>query len=576
MRRILFCSLLLILAGNLLAQDKEVTIKLFHTSDIHGNFFPFDFINNRDNRGSLARVSTYMNAQRATYGDNTLLLEGGDMLQGQPCVYYYNFVDTVSAHLGAQVLNYLNYDAGVMGNHDIETGHSVYTRWVEDCDFPVLGANILTREGEPYLPPYCIVEKEGVKIAVIGMITQAIPAWLPENLWKGLQFTGIEETSRKLIPIIKETEQPDIIVGLFHSGVKTSEVAGFKESVGMDVAKRVPGFDIILCGHDHALFCEKIASQTGDSVLVVNPASRADYISNVTICAEIRDGKVTAKHISGELDNIATIEPDKAYMDHFAEAYTITRNYVDEEIGEFTHTISSRDAFFGPSSFVDLLHQLQFKITGADISLVAPLSQNAQINAGKIYMRDMFNLYRYENLLYVMTLTGEEVRKSLEYCYGLWYNQMTSPEDPLLLISTNQYTGRRYFTNPFFAFNSAAGILYTVDVTKPVGERVHITSMSDGMPFEESKTYRVAVNSYQGSGGAGILTDGSGIARERLHERVIYSTEKDLRFYLAEEIENQKVVSPQPLNEWKVLPADWVEEAGKRDYELMFGKTPRE
>ena len=553
------------------AQTQDVTIKMIHTTDLHGNFFPFDFINNRDSRGSLARVSSFINEQRKEF-DHVLLLDGGDLLQGQPTVYYYNFVDTVSKHICADVMNYVGYDAAVMGNHDIEGGHAVYDRWTKECDFPVLGANILREDGTPYLPPYAIFEKGGVKIAIVGMITKAIPAWLPENLWEGLHFAGIEETAAGLLPVLKEKENPDIIVGLFHTGVKTSEVAGYKESVGLEVAQRVPGFDVIFCGHDHSAFCQMIVNNSGDSVLVIDPAAGANRISDVTIHVKMENGVVKDKTVSGHLEEIATIEPDPDYMNYFSGAFRKIEEYVNAEIGEFTHAISARDAFIGPSPFIDLLHSLQLEVGGADISLVAPLSQNAFIDSGKVYMRDMFNLYRYENLLYTMKLTGKEIKNSLEFCYGIWTNQMRSPDDHFLLIKPSEQHNEYQFVNPSFSFNSAAGIIYTVDVAKPVGERVDIISMADDSVFDEERAYLVAVNSYQGSGGGGILTDGAGIPKEKLSERIVRSTDKDLRYYLAEEIRKQRTVSPQALNQWKFIPEDWVREAGKRDCILVFGE----
>ena len=573
MKKYIIPFLLLFLVNSfIVAQEKNVTIKIYHTTDIHGNFFPFDFINNRDSKGSSARVSTYMKEQRQKFGDNLLLLDGGDILQGQPSVYYYNFVDTVSKHLAAEVMNYLGYDAAAMGNHDIETGHPVYDRWIKDCDFPVLGANILKKDGTPYLPPYKVFTINGVKIAVIGMITEAIPAWLPENLWSGLRFADIEETARKLIPAIREKEKPDVVIGLFHTGVKSSSVAGFKDNAGMEVAQRVPGFDMILAGHDHSPFCEKILNQAGDSVLIINPGPGGNNISEITIQLGTKKGKTTSKSVQGRLQDISKLEPDNKYMSHFADAYNQTLNYVNAEIGEFTHSISVYDAFFGPSAFVDLLHSLQLKLTKADVSLVAPLSLHAKIDSGKVYMRDMFNLYKYENLLYTMMLSGKEIHDALEYSNGWWANQMTSEDDHLLLIEPNKKNNKYHFVKPFYSFDSAAGILYTVDITKPVGQRITISSMADGTPFDENKMYRVAVNSYQGSGGGGILTEGSGIPREKLTERIVFSTDKDMRFYLAEEIKRAGVMSPQPLNQWRFIPDEWVKKAAKRDYELLFGE----
>ena len=178
--------------------DREVTLKLLETSDVHGCYFPYDFIKRKPMRGSLARVSSFVKEQRAAYGDHLILMDNGDILQGQPVAYYYNFIDTVSVHVNAAMLNYMGYDLATIGNHDVETGHDVYDRWIAQCHFPVLGANIVDiRTEEPYLKPYEVIERDGVKVVVLGMITPAIPSWLPEQLWKNLRFEDMEICARK-------------------------------------------------------------------------------------------------------------------------------------------------------------------------------------------------------------------------------------------------------------------------------------------------------------------------------------------------------------------------------------------
>ncbi len=570
-RRIVFVIYLLTAILFVHAQNKDVTVKIYHTSDIHGNFFPHDFIKNVPAKGGLARVSAFMKSEREKYS-NILFLDGGDVLQGQPSVYYYNFVDTVSKHLCAEMMNYLNYDVATVGNHDIEAGHAVYDRWVADCDFPVLGANIIdVTTGKPYLPPYKMFDVDGVRIAVLGMITEAIPAWLPENLWSGLFFASIIETANQWVPEILKQEKPDIMVALIHSGVSGLELTGYNENEGMELAQNVPGLDMVLCGHDHSRYCQKVMNVAGDSVLIIDPASRGNLISDITISVQKKNKKLIGKKIEGRLIDIATIEPDPEFMNHFAAAYQTTMGYVNEEIGEFTNPIDARKAFTGPSSFLDLLHTLQLELTGADISFVAPLSQTAFIDSGKVYMRDMFNLYRYENLLYTMELSGREIINAMEYFYDLGTMQMTSPDDHLLRIRRNSYNDGYNFVNPSFSFDTAAGIYYTVDVTKPAGEKITIISMADGTPFDNEKLYRVAVNSYQGSGGGGILTEGAGIPKKELSKRILYSTDKDLRFYLAELIKKARIMNPQPLNQWKFIPEEWTVPAVERDYKLLFG-----
>lgn len=572
MRRISCIFLLLWAFLSLSAATREVKLKLIETSDIHGNFFPYNFITQQDWKGSFARVHSYAQQERQTYGHNLLLMDNGDILQGQPSAYYYNFMDTVSTHITAAMMNYMGFVVGNMGNHDVEAGHAVYDRWISQCQFPVLGANIIrTSDEQPYLKPYEIIEREGVKIAVLGMITPAIPTWLPETLWKGLYFADMEQTARKWMPIIQEKEKPNIIIGLFHAGKEARTVAGkYREDASAEIAERIPGFDIIMMGHDHRRFCGKIANAQGDSVLLINPANNGRTVGDVEITLTLDGDKVIRKSIQGKLADMDKLEPSPDFMKQFAPQYQAVEAFVSEKVGTFTETISTRPAYFGPSAFIDFIHSLQLDLTGADISFAAPLSFDAVIKEGDIHISDMFNLYKYENMLYTMELTGKEIKGFLEESYAIWTNQMKSADDHVLLL-TERKDGNGYtFTNPSFNFDSAAGIIYTVDVTKPAGQKVCIQSLSNGEPFDLNRTYRVALNSYRGNGGGELLTKGAGIPQDQLKDRIISATEKDLRYYMIQYIREKKTLSPQPLNQWKMIPEDWTEKAAERDARLLF------
>ena len=213
------------IASSLLAPTsglgKELTLKIAVTSDVHGNYFPYNFITRSPGDGSLARVATRVNELRDSLGrDRVILLDNGDILQGQPTAYYYNFIKTDAPHLTARMLKWLDYDAETIGNHDVETGHAVYDRYRKDLgSLPLLGANVIDRTtGKPYLQPYTVLDKNGIRIAVLGLLTPAIPAWLPETLWDGLEFEDMVESAGKWVPYIMENEKPDLLIGLFHSG----------------------------------------------------------------------------------------------------------------------------------------------------------------------------------------------------------------------------------------------------------------------------------------------------------------------------------------------------------------------
>lgn len=559
-------------AGLLTGCRQEVKVRLLQTTDLHGHFFPYDFITGDSTTGSLSRVASVIETMRADYGNRLLLVDNGDLLQGQPTAYYYNFIDTTRLHLAAEMLNYLGFTAGNVGNHDIETGHRVYDRWASQCQFPVLGANIIdTLTNQPYFKPYTLVERDGVKIAILGMITPAVPTWLSETLWSGLRFDDMEETARRWMPLLREELGADVVVGLFHSGQQATTMSGgYREHASLEVAQRVPGFDVVLIGHDHRTDCKQIANCEGDSVWIVNAGSNGNRVSDVAMTFRLDGGKVSGKQITCRLIDTHRIAPSATFLNRFAPQADTIRRFVSERIGRMNHTISSRDAYFGPSAFVDLIHQLQLSISGAEVSFVAPLSYDVAIEEGDICVSDMFQLYKYENMLYTMQLTGSEIKGALEYSYDKWIARMSSPADHLLRLVKPEGKEKAKLEYYSFNFDSAAGLRYEVDVTRPYGSRVRILSMADGTPFRKERTYRVAVNSYRGNGGGELLTVGAGIEADKLGGRILSSTDKDLRYYLMQYIRRVGEIDPKPMNLWHFVPEAWTIPAARRDRQLLF------
>jgi len=564
---------------------KKVRLKVIETSDVHGHFFPYDFMEKKPIKGTLVRANTYINKQRREYGDNLLLIDNGDILQGQPCVYWSNYVMPEDENLAAQVINYMKYDAETVGNHDIEPGHKVYDKWIREVRCPLLGANIV-READKNGPaspksiytglkPYSVHYKDGVKICIIGLLTPAIPNWLNKSIWKGIEFEEMVSCAKKWMKYIQETEHPDLIFGLFHSGLDGGiDTPEYSENATAAVAREVPGFDIIFFGHDHQVHKEWITNKDGQKVLCIDPSCYVKNVAEAEIELTYENGRLKEKDIEGEIVSVLDEEIDEQMLSHFQPAIDKVKEYVDRKIGKFEKPIYTRDSFFGNSSFTDLIHNLQLQISKADISFNAPLSFNSVIKAGDVTQGDMFKLYRFENLLFVLRMTGEEIRKHLEFSYDMWTNTMTSPDDHALRLNEGskddqQRTGFEYYT---FNFDSACGIDYEVDLTKPNGEKVRILQMSDGQPFDEKKWYKVVMNSYRANGGGELLTRGAGISKDSLESRVIFHTDLDQRHYLTEEIKRMGVVDPEPNHNWKFVPEAWAKPALERDRKLLFGR----
>ena len=566
------------LTSTTMADSNTVTLHFVETSDVHGAFFPYDFIERRPMRGTMVRVSTYVNKLRKEHGEGSvILLENGDILQGQPSCYYTNYVKTDEKNLAAEIVNYMKFDAAAFGNHDVETGHAVYDKWISEVQCPTLGANIInTSSGLPYVKPYTILHRHDVRIAVLGLLTPAIPNWLHENLWSGLRFEEMVASARKWIKVLKEQEHADIIIGLFHSGWEGGiATPHYLEDCSRQIAEEVEEFDIIFYGHDHT----ENQVHMDNGVLCLDPSCIAQKVAHATITLKLPD--LAAKNNrceiiskSGEVVDVTNEEIDEDMMKRFQPQIDSIRAFTERQIGTFLTAMRSRDAFFGSAAFVDYIHQLQLEHTGADVSFNAPLQFNTEVKAGPVYMSDMFKLYRYENSIYVLRMTGKEIRKHLEMSYDQWVNTMTSPSDHIMLLADRSWNDKQRmgFKNLTFNFDSAAGIDYEVDVTKPNGQKVRILRFSDGRPFDEDAWYRVAMNSYRGNGGGELLVRGAGIPLDSIPSRIEYMSERDQRYYLTQKIEHEGKVRPRALNNWHFVPAKWTKKAIERDRKLIFGR----
>ncbi|MHC1731526.1 MAG: bifunctional UDP-sugar hydrolase/5'-nucleotidase [Bacteroidales bacterium] len=551
----------------------EGKLEIYATTDLHGMLLPFDNTEGEATDRSLANLASLVEAGGR---ENIILLDNGDILQGDPLAYYYNFVDTVQTHLIADILNHLGYDAATVGNHDIEAGHPVYDRVRREYNFPMLAANAVDiSTGNPYFEPYTVIKKKGMKIIVFGLITPSVPRWLPESLYRGIRFENMVATARMWMPVMIE-EEPDLIIGLFHSGLGDERDMGDDENSSLSVAVNVPGFDVVFCGHDHRQDIKEVINSAGEKVLILDGGSRAEALMNVTVSIEKQPDGTRSPVVSGRIIPMNSIPASAEFLKKYAPASEKIKEYTSEVIGHSTASATTRDAFFGPSAFVDLIHHMQLELTGAQVSMAAPLSFDQQIKEGELRIRDMYRLYRFENFLYTVNMTGGEIDRHLEHAAGLWFVTMKDEHDYMLNYRLDDggapvmVNGTARLRNPSYNFESAMGIRYTVDVTKPQGARVNITSLSDGTPFSHSENYTVAVNSYRANGGGGHFP-AAGINGKEMEKRIIAATERDLRHYMTEWIRSKGTITPSAMSEWRIIPEEWAANAEKRDRRLLFG-----
>lgn len=500
---------------------KETTLTLLETTDTHGRYDEF------------ANDAYVIKQMKAELGDKFILLDNGDDLQGTVFQYCSN-QDAEHPNLVSEVLNFFPYDVVCVGNHDIEAGRKVFDRLYSEVKMPVLAANVIDETtGEPYFTPYIILERDGYRIAVLGLLTPYVVTWVPDRLRPGLRFDNLEQAAAQWLKTIQEKEHPDLMVGLFHSGFEPqaqnlpeNHPLG-RENATKWVAENVPGFDIIFYGHDHRALAEKLTNINGDPVYVLNSGNRGQGIAK----AEVTLKKGQKPVISVELMPTEGEEKDQDFLTMLQPYLDRAEEYKLKEVAELPVSISSDDAFKGPCLWVDEIHRCQFETVEAegihaDISMAAPLSGGKTIEAGKLCVNDFFTWYPFENSLAVMALTGKEVKDFLEYAYEM--------------------------KNPIYNFDCAAGILYEVTDKNPMGERINIISMTDGTPFDLEKTYNVVMNSYRSMGGGNHLINGVGWKQEEIKDHVVWQSDRDLRSLFIDWAMKKGVLDSEPLNNWKI------------------------
>jgi len=577
----IFIICLSISASVVLAGQTQ-TIKILVTSDVHGRLFPYDFLESREGGPSLAAVHQRVENIRSSGQGDVILLDNGDLMQGTPAAFYAAYMSGQGKSIFARAMNYMKYDAMTIGNHDIECGPEVYNRLAGELDLPLLGANVIdVTTGNPYFRPYTIIERSGIKIAVLGLTTTGVPNWLPPSLWANMDFQDMVDAAKFWVDKIKEVERPHAIIGLFHSGLGKEDNAPVDfpmENACAHIARHVPGFDVIFTGHDHGRRNFLTKDIDGGEVLILGPKHHAEVLADATLVfTQLKDQGYKLRVKIGNLLDIDAKDIHPGFMEMFAKDIQDIKKWSTQKVGVLNEDIHSIESVFGPGSLTDLIHKVQLEETGAEISFTAPLSFNDTIRQGTLMVKDFFKLYEYENYLYTMELKGSEIVDFLEYSYAGWLNTMEKEADHLLQFRRDESgsidlsrPGSFRLKRPYFSFDSAAGLIYEVDVRKEKGQMINVIQMADGRPLDPNKYYKVAINSYRGSGGGGHLTDGAGISHASLRHRIKEVSGKELRTVLMEYFKAQKSVSIPKVAHWKIIPDEWASEAALRDMEWLM------
>lgn len=576
-KSVLLAAFLIIVIQGCRPSDGEYCLHVLSTNDVHGTYFDTDYADGSV-RNSLLAVNHLVDSIRTEAGEkNVLLLDVGDVLQGDNAAYYFNYVDTASSHVFSRMAAYMRYDAIVAGNHDIETGHGVYDRIKKELKgrgIPLLAGNAIRNDnGKPYFPAFTIIRKNRVKIAVLGYDNANIKSWLDESLWSGMHFESLLPLVQSDVDKVVHRYKPHITIVAVHSGTGKGD-GSVTENQGLDLYNSLKGVDFVVCAHDHTPF----VTSDGEKSLI-NSGSHSRNLGHGTVRISIKNNKVISRAVGAELVPVDAASVDTVMKSHFSDDYEAVKAFTMRKVGELEKDMEFSDALSGMSDYINLIHTVCLRCPPAQLSIVAPLSTRGTIKAGALVYNDLFKLYTFENQLFVVQMKGSEIKDYLEVSYDQWIHSPDSDGHVLNIGPvTSQTTGRQYwsFTGPTYNLDTVGGLDYTVDVMQPSGSRVVISSLADGSPFYPEATYNVAMTSYRASGGGGLLRK-AGIDPDRIEERVVQKY-PEIRELLYRYLQEEGTISPEKINvhsvigHWEFIPSETAGRMIAADMELLGGK----
>lgn len=518
--------------------DAEDTthITIIGTTDLHGNIWGFSYEDNAETDGTgMARIYTYVQQVREE-NPNTILVDNGDFMQGTIMTddLYNKYPE--KEHPVIATMNFMGYDSITLGNHEFNWGVSNMLTITGQADCPVLAANVKNADGEPVTGSgWTIVERAGVKIAIIGVDTPNIPTW--DGGKEGIDECTYEAANVAVKEAIAEIgEQADLIVVCAHMGVDPE----FDTENGSDSAYKIlednPEIDVLQVGHMHVTVCEE------QGTTVIGGAQNAG--KEIVRYDLILDADMNVIENTVEIISMADVEPSQEVRALIQEAHDETIDYIQNNIvGTTTAKFQPEDEITGlptgwleDTAVLDLINKIQMEYADADVSACALFKVTSDLPEGDINYGNIFDIYKFDNTLYRVTVTGAELKAYMEWSVS-FYNQW-NPGDVTISFNPDQ---------PSYLYDVFAGVDYEIDLSKPVGERIQ-NVMFKGQPLEDDQTLTLAVNNYRYSSGLKSLGLVAGTKE--------WESSCSIRDMIVEYFAENSPVAPEVDNNWKIVGVD--------------------
>ena len=488
----LLCSLFALSAVST-AMAQEVNIKLLGTSDVHGRIVPWSYgADVEDKSGSYAQIATYVKDVRKN-NKNVVLVEVGDAIQDNQIDVFAKDKKYYKDHPIPKVLNEMNYDIFVLGNHEFNFGMKALDEILKDIKAKKLTANFYYKKNDKrYIDATTIIEKDGVKLGIIGLSTPMSAKFEEDtgNL-KDMKFTSPTEEARTQVEKLK-AKGVDAIIVIAHMGIDNENKI---PDTGMrDVINAVDGIDVVIAGHMH----KDVPSEIIKNTLITEPHRYGTVVSEVDLTFDINDKK-EVKLVKKESKTVPVkaLEADKKIVEIYKPYHEKLRELNNVVIGqtanemvpqETKHGVSA--AFSKDTGLSSFINDVEQHYSGADVVTFSFDHQKARMNKGDIKKKDIIFNYRYAGGdVTVYELTGKQLKEYMEWSAN--YFDTIQPGD-----TEYRYNAERK-KSKYVTYDIFGGVNYKIDLRNPQGSKIVGLTLADGKPVTDDMKLKVGMNSYR-------------------------------------------------------------------------------
>jgi 2',3'-cyclic-nucleotide 2'-phosphodiesterase (5'-nucleotidase family) len=529
MSRLLACPAFLLVAcapAQLPRSAGPVELVIAATTDVHGRLRGWDYYaNEAETVRGLTRAATIVDSVRAANPGRVILLDAGDLLQGNPLAYVAAKVSRDRNNPIIAAMNVMRYDAAAIGNHEYNYGVPYLDSAVRQAKFPFLSANTyrIDPEGVHAYRPWTIIERAGVRIGIVGATTPGVTLWDAENIRGRLRFGDIVPAVRQSVQEVRAAGA-DIVLVTVHSGLNepssydTVTTGVPSENVAGRIAVEVPGIDLLLYGHSH----RESQGTTIGQTLLIQPKNWATSVSVAHLVVSKASGSWKVSERRSELVPAAGHAENAASLAATDAAHRETVAYVTTPIGNTAERWSADSARVKDTPLIDFILETERKAAGADLASTAAFSTDLVMGPGPVTIAQIAQLYPYDNTLRAVRITGKQLRDYLEFS-SRYHRTPASPTAPL--ESNPQIPG--------YNFDIVSGVDYVIDVSRPIGSRVTRLDYK-GAPVRDTDTFTMALNNYRQTGGGGYaMLSGA---------PVVYDKQQEIRQLLIDEVKRRGVI----------------------------------